>query len=335
MRKYKNTCIVGNIYGLFVYLLLCPDKEIEKTKFLIDTVINKSAIKREPKHTDWIDYTLPIQAGKFTSRDVWKFMIKMRLKYWYIRFTNIFAQDNIPCVSPIVGYNKYNEIEDAPYLFSLYKDDFRLNSIELPRTLSGLKQRLKYGPIYGNHLGRNKQCTNRYVSLLKPEDANSEILKGKKISEIKLEELWNVASEIKKSYILETFGIDKNELAQLQSAKTIILTQPFIDDAGLSLEEQIEIYQPYVEKYAHEGVIIKPHPREKIDYAAIFPNAIVMEGGIPMQIYNVLGANFKRAITICSTAVSSMMKDDTELIWVGTKVHPKVYETYGDVPFKK
>ena len=332
---YKNTCIVGNIYGLFVYLLICPDEDIEKTKFFIDTVINKSAVKKEPKHTDWVDYTVRGQAGKLTARDEWKFMFKMRLKYWYIRFTKIYAQDNMPCASPIIGYKFYNEIEDSPYLFSLYKNNFRLNSFELPKTLSGLKQRIRRGPIWGKHLGRNWLCVNRYVSLLNPDDANSELLKGKKITEIKLEDLWNAASDMKKSYILDLFGIDKNELSKMQTANTIILTQPFIDDAGLTLEEQIEIYKPYVEKYAKEGVIIKPHPREKIDYSKIFPNAIVMQGGIPMQIYNVLGANFKRAITICSTAVSSMIKDDTEIIWAGTNVHPKVHKTYGDVPFKK
>lgn len=332
---YKNTCIIGNIYGLFVYQLMCPDDEIDRTLFFIDTVINKTTIKKAPKHTVWIDYTLLEQTGQLSSRDAWLFMLNMRLKYWWICFTNIFAQDNIPCASPIIGYKKYNEIEDAPYLFSLYKSNFRLNSFELPHSLSGLKQRLKKGPIWGNHLGRNKQCKNRYVSLLRPEDADMDLLKGKRMTEIKLDELWSAASEKKKALVLETFGIEKKDLALIQSANTIILTQPFMDDAGLSLKEQIDLYRPYVEKYEKEGVIIKPHPREKIDYKEFFPNITVLQSGIPMQVFNVLGTSFIRAITVCSTAVSSMMKDDTEIVWIGTNVHPKIHKVYGDVPFEK
>lgn len=329
---YKNTFIVGNIYGLFVSLLICPEDEIDKSLFFIDTVINKSTVKNAPKNTVWIDYTLKEQAGKLSSREQWIFMLKMRLKYWFICFTKIYAQDNIPCASPIIGYKRYSEIEDAPYLFSLYKDNFRLNTFKLPKSLSGLKQRLKRGPIWGRHLGRNMLCVNRYVSLLNPEDRN---IKGKPITEIKLDKLWTAASNKKKEYILNTFGINKEELSNMQSASTIILTQPFIDDANLTLKEQIELYRPYVDKYENEGVIIKPHPREKIDYKEFYPNVTILQAGIPMQIFNVLGVNFKRAITICSTAVSSMMSDETEIVWVGTNIHPKIYKVYGDVPYNK
>ncbi len=329
---YKNTCIVGNIYGLFICLLTIPDEEIDKTLFIIDTVINKDAVKKEPPHTIWTDYTLRQQAGQLTSHDEWKYFFKSKLKFWSIGLSNIYAQDNIPCASPIIGFHKYTEIEDSPYLFSLYKNNFRLNAFDLPNTWSGLKQRIRKGNIYGRHLGRTKQCVNRLVSLLKPEDAQSELLKGKKYTELRLQEMWDGASDYKKDIILQTFGIERDELSKLQSAKTIILTQPFIKDADLTIQEQIELYKPYIEKYSDEGVIIKPHPRETLDYARFFPQATMLPAGVPIQIYNVLGVRFDRAVTICSTAISTMISKDTELIWVGTHVHPKILKVYGEVP---
>ena len=331
----KNTCIIGNIYGLFVCLLLCHDVEIDNTLFIIDTVINKNTVKKEPKNTVWIDYTLRLQEGRMTARDEWRFFLQSKLRFWSIGLSKIYAQDNIPSVSPIVGFHKYSEIEDAPYLFSLYKDNFRLNSFELPHSWSGIKQRIRKGNIYGRHLGRTRQCINRYVSLLSPDDAQSELLKGKNYTVMNLQKMWNEASEYKKEFILQTFGINIKDLSILQSVSTIILTQPFIADAKLTIEEQMDLYRPYIEKYAKEGVVIKPHPREKIDYNEFFPDVTILPGGVPIQVFNVMGCHFERAVTVCSTAISSMVSNETEIVWIGTRVHPNIFKVYGEVPSPK
>ena len=226
---YKNSCIIGNIYGLFVCLLLCHDDEIDNTLFIIDTVINKNAVKKEPRNTVWVDYTLRQQAGRMTARDEWRFFLQSKWRFWSIGLSKIYAQDNIPSVSPIVGFHKYSEIEDAPYLFSLYKDNFRLNSFELPYSWSGIKQRIRRGNIYGRHLGRTRQCINRYVSLLSPDDGQSELLKGKNYTEMNLQKMWNEASEYKKELILQTFGIETSSYIELSYASiSALLIQCFM-----------------------------------------------------------------------------------------------------------
>jgi len=65
-------------------------------------------------------------------------------------------------------------------------------------------------------------------------------------------------------------------------------------------------------------------------YKKHFPQVMILDCKAPMQLLSAMGMNFKRAITVCSSAVSSM-SDDTEIIWIGAKVNDKVLSVYGDL----
>ena len=117
----------------------------------------------------------------------------------------------------------------------------------------------------------------------------------------------------------------------MQRAKDVdllILSQPFVEDCGLSFEEMIELYKPYVEKYKH--VVIKVHPRDKFDYESYFPNVEIMTNQAPMQLLNAMGVVYPNALTVCSTALSAM-PSETNRIYLGTKVNAKIYKIYGDL----
>ncbi len=54
-------------------------------------------------------------------------------------------------------------------------------------------------------------------------------------------------------------------------------------------------------------VVIKPHPRETLDYAAYRPDCTVLKGRFPIEILNYLvGVHFRRAITIVSTSLDGI-----------------------------
>jgi hypothetical protein len=54
-------------------------------------------------------------------------------------------------------------------------------------------------------------------------------------------------------------------------------------------------------------VIIKPHPMDKIDYATLCPDAIVLRGRFPVEVLNFFeGLHVKKAVAVVSTAMNNM-----------------------------
>lgn len=54
-------------------------------------------------------------------------------------------------------------------------------------------------------------------------------------------------------------------------------------------------------------VLIKPHPRDMIDYVKLCPEAVVLRGRFPVEVLNFFeGLKIKRAVSILTTAMNSM-----------------------------
>jgi len=63
-----------------------------------------------------------------------------------------------------------------------------------------------------------------------------------------------------------------------------------------------------IERYC-EGcrVLIKPHPRDGIDYGALCPDAVVLRGRFPVEVLNFFeGLHIRRAVSIVTTAMNNM-----------------------------
>lgn len=84
-----------------------------------------------------------------------------------------------------------------------------------------------------------------------------------------------------------------------QQKKVLVLTEPLCD---LATREQI--FTDIVNTYKWFGeeagcVIMKPHPRDVLDYAKLFPENIVLDGKFPMEILNFVdGLYFDRVVTV-------------------------------------
>ena len=178
-------------------------------------------------------------------------------------------------------------------------------------------------PIYGKTLGRNSQCNTIYYTYA--GDAASEIVRNHKNRHIHLQEMWNDSSISKQKAINHI--ISEQLLFRLGCAETIILTDSMVTHEVLTEQELIEIYKPYIDQDA----VIKKHPIDVVDYKKYFPNVIVCEGYIPMQLITLNHVVFKRAITMFSTAVS-LWDDSTQIVWLGNAGNMKVKETFGDCP---
>lgn len=98
----------------------------------------------------------------------------------------------------------------------------------------------------------------------------------------------------------------------------MLLTEPLFSDGYIdSVEQQVELYRVIAEKYisTDELLVIKPHPRDSVDYKKIFKNAIILDKNMPVEILDLcLNLKVKKIISVSSTAFYSL--DSNEYISV-------------------
>ena len=75
----------------------------------------------------------------------------------------------------------------------------------------------------------------------------------------------------------------------------LVLTEPLCE---LPVREQI--FRDIVAKYGKDAqVILKPHPRDVLDYHKLFPEDIVLDGKFPMEILNFIeGLEFDQVVSV-------------------------------------
>lgn len=105
-----------------------------------------------------------------------------------------------------------------------------------------------------------------------------------------------------KALLVKLFIANIEEIKAKLSAgknKILILTEPLCE-----LEVREQIFRDCIEQYGQiagtESVIlIKPHPRDVLDYEAIFPEHIILDKKFPMEILNYIeGLTFRRVISV-------------------------------------
>ena len=326
--KYKYSCIIDTPYALFEYLLMCKDGDWNRTVFFVGDGIADEYLA----HLSKIVYFPTYESEYHTKKQ--KIRMKLRALVYrilYIDHTKLFAQDHLEASAQLIGRNKYTQIEDSPGFYSYPQPEVSPIPTRLRRKLRRL---IFWGPIHGQTFGRNKYCVDRWVT--EETDLQSPLLQGKHYTLFNLKQLWDSASLEKKQYIYNVFGIKESLIQTIRQYKTILFTQPF-EEEGLTIEDIAPIYKPVIERYMVDGIVIKPHPRDHMEWSMIFPDVPIIHTSVPMQILNILGLEFKRAITCFSSAISAM-SNDTEIIWLGIPNPSKLMDVYGkemQCPFVK
>lgn len=331
MGRDGYVCIVGTAYSLFLYLLYHPVEVVENTIFLLGAAIQREVARQLPRYVFPQKFTL--RGNRWTSAVIRRcglsrfFVVGLvdRVILWgfnrlFVSGRTVYAQDHIVIGSRLLCKADYVLLEDAPGIFTgcLKSSYWREKNF---RGWNAFKQHLLMGATYGKGLGRNEQCQNRIVT--EKSDLESEVLRGKRPELVSLEKMWLEASEGKRNFILKVFGVDNKAIADMSGAETIIFTQPFNSDCGLSEEEVVTIYRPYVERYSKGGLILKNHPRDTIDYSRHFPGVTILKTKAPMQLLGLLCPPPKRMITVNSAAIETM-PCNTEVIWIGAGIDERI-----------
>lgn len=77
--------------------------------------------------------------------------------------------------------------------------------------------------------------------------------------------------------------------------KVLVLSEPLCD-----LEVRRQIFTDIIEQYGKDAqVLIKPHPRDVLDYEELFPEHIVLSGKFPMEILNFIERlEFEKVVSV-------------------------------------
>ena len=98
--------------------------------------------------------------------------------------------------------------------------------------------------------------------------------------------------------------------------KILVLSEPLCD-----LDVRKQIFSDIIEQYGtidgrRGQILIKPHPRDVLDYVKEFPQHIVLSGSFPMEMLNFIpGLRFKRVISVLT--VPNGIRFAEEVLFLG------------------
>ena len=143
------------------------------------------------------------------------------------------------------------------------------------------------------------------------------------------EELTAHLTEDDKNILVHLFIEYMDELQRSLDAgadeKVLVLSEPLCD---LDVRKQIftDIINEYGKIDGHEAqVLIKPHPRDVLDYQKEFPEHVVVNGMFPMEIMNFIpGLRFKRVVSVFT--VPNAIRFADEIVFLGEDFMDKYEE---------
>lgn len=113
-----------------------------------------------------------------------------------------------------------------------------------------------------------------------------------------------------KRLMVQAFIPDANELLEQLKPRfegeefVMFLTEPHPVDEEARKKVCLDMIKKYGEGYR---VLIKPHPRDMIDYVTLCPDCVVLKGRFPIEVMNMFeGIRVKRAVSILTTAMNNM-----------------------------
>lgn len=131
---------------------------------------------------------------------------------------------------------------------------------------------------------------------------------GGKVKELSRAKMFSALSECDKQCLLRIFAADIPDIRPERSV--ILLTQPLYTDGVVKDQmEQINLYKEIVRENlaANESLVIKPHPRDDMNYSNAFPDAVILNRNMPAEILTfIIKGKFSKAITYFSSSIASI-----------------------------
>lgn len=308
-KKISRVCIVNNAYVLFQYFLLSSLEEIGHTFFFFAEDINDNIADR----FEHARLCLPSSKIKVFFFLIW-LKITSDVKWPFLKECEFWGQDNILITSPLLKNRKIILPEDGLLNY---------NFVPIKRKFKWIR-RLLFGNLLSEcGLGYSRNVDTMYLTGIKKIPQGLE----EKVHIVDYSSIWKSSSPEKQKFIMEVFGISEDIFDIFGNNSKVLFTQPLSEDNILSEDEKIEIYKKIVENVGSD-LIIKTHPREVTNYRQIFPENIVYDKPVPLELISLVGIQFAEVYTLFSTAVLNL-PNNTKVNWLGCYGCSKLKNKYG------
>lgn len=150
---------------------------------------------------------------------------------------------------------------------------------------------------------------SRYCDRVEVNDRNGIDIPQDKVEEAPRAELELLLSDSCKKEISQLFLENLSLDAPDAAGAVLVLTEPFAVTGRLADKKaQIKLYRGLLKEYAQgKEVLIKPHPRDNLDYRKYFPEAKIIEKNIPMEVLNFCsGFQISKAVTVTSSVLQGI-----------------------------
>lgn len=315
-----NIYIVNNIWEIFISSLLIQKHKKESLLLVNINNLDKKIIENLKRNYTIITYNFSMN------------ILDKGFKYW-IRKKVIIPKllKNINLNSKEIIINSFSDQDIMTRYFldcNIEVNLYEHGIINYQENFNSITQKIKkYIFRMEKPYGRDKRVKNIYLKF--PEKAPADI--KEKTLKLDLDNLIDKLDDIQKiKNIYEVEGIEKIEKGEIW-----LVTQPLSEDKIISEEEKLELYKKILEKYKEKNILIKPHPREITNYTSFIEkiamnNVDIMNNCYPLELLKVLKIRPQKVVTIFSSAVLDY-KEDTEIDFYGTEVHPKLLERFGSM----
>lgn len=146
----------------------------------------------------------------------------------------------------------------------------------------------------------------------------------KKYKEVPRRAMEQALSREQKQTMLRVFLPDAEQIeAQLADCSdcVLFLTEAFPQDASVRKLVADEILRDYC---GNAKVVIKPHPRDDLDYTALYPQCITIRGKFPIEVLNFIeGIHFKKAISIITSSLGAI-----DFVEEKINIGPQIWDAY-------
>lgn len=125
--------------------------------------------------------------------------------------------------------------------------------------------------------------------------------------EVPRKKLYDRLTRDEKDKLIQIFVRDRKQLENQENVKSVlILTEPLCD-----LSTRKIIFSDLIDKYGKEyRVIIKQHPRDELDYSSIFPECLLIDRTVPMEILNLFSWRFDLVVSVFTELGSIEFADE-------------------------
>lgn len=316
---------------LLIFLLLINEEELNDITYVCYEEQKEKIEKLDGKKI----YLSKNRLENFNKREVKKYIeeIRRKIKEEILDLgeneVEIYGLDQFAIGKKIFYDKNINLIEEGTKNYTYFTERKRIKV-----KLLNLRQKM-LNMIYGikerkDILGYGKKVNKIYLTTSLVDKIGKPLgLERKNVEIINLKDLWRKKTRTFQQRVLKLFDFNEEILERKNKKNIIILTQPLCEDFDITEEEQIELYKKIIEKYPKEKIIIKPHPRDIVNYGNYFPEYYVIKGNYPVEFLDFFDIEIEKAVTLFSSGAFCVGNGETKIDFYGTEVDERLYKIFG------